>query len=132
MYNIMFMHEYVCIPQCFLRVFWRFLFNRVQASLHVIELQRQLPDARVVYCSATGVSDVGNMAYMLRMGLWGPGTAFPDFDTFFESMKKRGVSFLEVLAMEMKSEGKYVARSLSFWYVKGHCCVILLPLDFQG
>ena len=46
------------------------------------------------------------MAYMTRMGLWGPSTAFQDFDCFLESMKKRGVSFLEMLAMEMKSEGK--------------------------
>jgi hypothetical protein len=29
-------------------------------------------------------------------------------------MKHRGVSFLEMLAMELKSEGKYVARGLSF------------------
>jgi hypothetical protein len=42
----------------------------------VIELQQMLPMARVVYCSATGVSEVGNMAYMTRMGLWGAGTPF--------------------------------------------------------
>ena len=29
-------------------------------------------------------------------------------------MKKRGVSFLEMLSMEMKGEGYYVARGLSF------------------
>lgn len=34
--------------------------------------------------------------------LWGTGTAFPDFGTFLESMKKRGVSFLEMLAMEVR------------------------------
>jgi P-loop containing NTP hydrolase pore-1 len=33
---------------------------------------------------------------MTRLGLWGPGSAFPDFNAFLESMKKRGVSFLEV------------------------------------
>jgi hypothetical protein len=43
----------------------------------VLELQRALPQARVVYCSATGVSEVGHMAYLERMGLWGPGSAFP-------------------------------------------------------
>ncbi|GAX84898.1 hypothetical protein CEUSTIGMA_g12319.t1 [Chlamydomonas eustigma] len=80
----------------------------------VIELQQRLPQARVLYCSATGVSEVGNMAYMSRMGLWGPGTAFQDFEAFLDSMKKRGVSFMELLAMEMKAEGKYVARGLSF------------------
>ncbi|GIL61313.1 hypothetical protein Vafri_15702 [Volvox africanus] len=80
----------------------------------VIALQERLPRARVLYCSATGVSEVGNMAYMVRMGLWGRGTAFGDFQTFLDSMRRRGVSFMEMLAMEMKAEGKYVARGLSF------------------
>jgi len=35
-------------------------------------------------------------------GLWGPGSAFADFEAFLASMKKRGVSFLEMLSMEMK------------------------------
>jgi len=47
-------------------------------------------------------------------GLWGPGSPFEDFKAFLDSMKSRGVSFLEMLAMEMKSEGYYVARGLSF------------------
>ena len=42
----------------------------------VIELQRRCPDARVVYCSATGISEIGNMAYMQRLGFWGEGTPF--------------------------------------------------------
>eukprot|EP00798_Chlamydomonas_sp_ICE-L_P028197 gene28197-31293_t len=54
------------------------------------------------------------MAYLSRMGLWGPSTAFRDFDAFLDTMKRRGVSFMEMLAMEMKMEGKYVARGLSF------------------
>ena len=48
----------------------------------VLELQRLLPLARVVYCSATGASDLSNMAYMERLALWGPLSAFPDFDSF--------------------------------------------------
>ena len=42
----------------------------------MLDLQKKLPNARVVYCSATGASSLGNMAYMGRLGLWGPGTAF--------------------------------------------------------
>lgn len=86
--------------------------TKVAAS--VIELQRRLPQARCVYCSATGVSEVAHMAYLERMGLWGPGSAFADFEAFLGAMRNRGVSFLEMLAMEMKSEGKYCARGLSF------------------
>ena len=74
----------------------------LQVATAVLELQEKLPRARVLYCSATGVSEVGNMAYMTRLGLWGPGTSFADFGAFLDSMKQRGVSFLEMLAMEMK------------------------------
>jgi len=81
----------------------------------VINLQRALPAARVVYCSATGVTDISNLAYAERLGLWGKGSAFPSgFPSFLESMKKRGVSILEVLAMELKRNQLYVSRGLSF------------------
>ena len=68
---------------------------------------------KLIKLSGCGLQ-VGNLAYMTRLGLWGPGTAFPDFGAFLDSMKARGVSFLELLAMEMKAEGFYLARSLSF------------------
>lgn len=44
--------------------------------------QARLPEARVVYCSATGASEPRNMGYMVRLGLWGAGTFFPDFRDF--------------------------------------------------
>lgn len=48
-------------------------------------LQARLPEARVVYCSATGASESRNMAYMVRLGLWGDGTSFCDFGEFLGS-----------------------------------------------
>jgi hypothetical protein len=47
------------------------IYSKVAAA--VIELQRLLPLARVVYCSATGVTDINNLAFMERLGLWGYG-----------------------------------------------------------
>ncbi|KAI7844526.1 hypothetical protein COHA_001884 [Chlorella ohadii] len=85
-----------------------------KVSTTVLELQRLLPRARFVYCSATGVSEVGNLAYMERLGLWGPGAAFSTFQSFLDSMKKRGITFLEMLSMELKGDGLYVSRGLSF------------------
>ncbi|CAH3034300.1 unnamed protein product, partial [Porites lobata] len=73
-----------------------------------------LPKARVVYCSATGVTDVKNMAFMERLGLWGDGTAFKSFDSFLASITKRGLGASEMLAMEMKASGMYVSRGFSF------------------
>jgi len=43
----------------------------------VVELQRRLPNARIMYVSATGASEAENLCYMERLGLWGAGAAFP-------------------------------------------------------
>lgn len=64
-------------------------------GLAVKELQELLPNARVVYCSATGCSEPGDMAYMIRLGLWGPNTPFPDgFNAFRMSFERGGVGMM--------------------------------------
>jgi len=40
-------------------------------------LDCMFPDARFVYCSATIAETPGDIEYMNRLGLWGPGTSFP-------------------------------------------------------
>src|SRR5439155_154478 len=60
----------------------------------VIDLQdpERNPDYRVVYSSATGATDVRNMAYMVRLGLWGVGTSFPGgFQEFMQEIESGGV-----------------------------------------
>jgi hypothetical protein len=55
----------------------------------------------MLYTLFVVADQVGHMAYMgCRMGLWGAGTAFASFETFLETMKRRGVSFLEMLVRE--------------------------------
>uniref|UniRef100_A0A8C4WVN5 Protein strawberry notch homolog 2 n=1 Tax=Eptatretus burgeri TaxID=7764 RepID=A0A8C4WVN5_EPTBU len=80
----------------------------------VLKLQEKLPRARVLYASATGASEPKNMAYMTRLGLWGPGLAFGNFDAFLQSIERRGVPGMELVAVEMKQAGAYLARQLSF------------------
>ena len=58
---------------------------------------RLMPKARVVYCSATGVSELRNMAFMERLGLWGPGTAFETFDAFQAMVSRNGLGAVEQL-----------------------------------
>ena len=80
-----------------------------------LRLQHALPDARVLYVSATGATTVHNLAYAQRLGLWG-GADFP-FATraeFFEAMEAGGVAAMEVLARDLKALGLYAARSLSY------------------
>jgi hypothetical protein len=85
-----------------------------KTALAVMELQQKLPKARVVYSSATGASEPRNMGYMSRLGIWGPGTQFPVFNDFIQAVEKRGVGAMEMVAMDMKLRGMYLARQLSF------------------
>ncbi|CAH1780986.1 unnamed protein product, partial [Owenia fusiformis] len=88
--------------------------SSTKVALAVASIQRILPKARVVYCSATGVTDVKNMAFMERLGLWGEGAPFKSFEQFLDSVHRKGLGIAEMLAMEMKSSGMYVSRGLSF------------------
>ena len=55
------------------------------------------------------------MGYMERLGLWGAGNpAFASFMEFMEAVGSRGVCALELVAMDMKAQGMYVARTLSY------------------
>jgi len=80
-----------------------------------LRLQHALPNARVVYVSATGATTVHNLAYAQRLGMWG-GEDFP-FSTraeFVEAIEAGGVAAMEVLARDLRALGLYTARSLSF------------------
>ena len=80
-----------------------------------LRLQHALPNARVLYVSATGATTVHNLAYAQRLGLWG-GADFP-FATraeFVEAIEAGGVAAMEVLARDLKALGLYAARSLSY------------------
>jgi predicted RNA methylase len=80
-----------------------------------LRLQHALPDARVLYVSATGATTVNNLAYAQRLGLWG-GADFP-FATraeFVQAIEAGGVAAMEVLARDLKALGLYAARSLSY------------------
>ena len=57
----------------------------------VMELQKKLPKARIVYASATGATEPKHMAYMVRLGIWGEGSPFRDFGDFLAAVEKRYV-----------------------------------------
>lgn len=78
-----------------------------------LRLQHALPNARVVYVSATGATTVHNLAYAQRLGLWG-GEDFPFTNRaeFVEAVENGGVAAMEVLARDLRALGLYTARSL--------------------
>jgi hypothetical protein len=106
-----------------------------------LRLQHKLPNARVVYVSATGATTVHNLAYAQRLGLWGggpsacasgvqdwqsstgaspaplghhPSLPFATRAEFVEAIEAGGVAAMEVLARDLRSLGLYTARSLSY------------------
>ena len=87
-----------------------------QQGIAGLRLQNAVPEARVIYVSATGATTVENLAYATRLGLWGAGAdyPFPSRESFLSAMHQGGVAAMEVVARDLKSMGLYIARSLSF------------------
>ena len=85
-----------------------------QQGIAGVELQNRLPRARVIYASATGATDINNLAYAVRLGLWGEGTQFPDRHSFTARIREGGIAAMELVARELKAMGVYTARSLSY------------------
>ena len=79
----------------------------------VVALQKQLPHARVVYCSATAASELKNLGYMTRLGLWGTGTEHQTYKLFLENIGLLGTGAMELIAVHLKSIGAMTARMLS-------------------
>ena len=77
-------------------------------------LQQELPAARVLYCSATSATNVASMGNLSRLHLWGANLPFESAWDFASALGRGGVGASEILAMELKSRGLLVARSLSF------------------
>ena len=147
----------------------------------VVQLQEDMPSARVVYLSATGATMVQDMSYMTRLGLWGTGmnhrpqraphtttpsrveaptlqplwstrpvaataltlsdtpwttmnppssgTYFADFGAIQEALgasTSTGAGAMEMLAVQLKSSGAYLARNLGLRGVDFHLAQCVL------
>ena len=103
--------------------------GETKTSEYVTKLQDRLPMARVLYCSATGVSDIKHMHYAKRLRLWGLATAYPTFDHFQKMLNDRGIGGLEMLSLEMKLQGMFVSRSLSWDGAEFETCECQLSED---
>ncbi len=80
-----------------------------------LRLQNALPDARVLYVSATGATTLQGLAYARRLGLWGSDdTPFAERGDFVTAMEAGGVAAMEIVARDLKALGLYQARALSY------------------
>ncbi len=90
------------------------IFDEAHKAKNVQDPERNA-DYRVVYSSATGATDVRNMAYMTRLGVWGIGTSFPGgFQEFMQEIESGGVGAMEMVSRDMKALGMYLSGSISF------------------
>ena len=81
-----------------------------QTGRAIMYLQERLPDAKVLYSSATGASEPKNLAYMHRLGIGGVG----NIDELVQMLVKANTETLELAAMSLKSAGAYLGRTLSY------------------
>lgn len=88
--------------------------NSSKTGQMMVKFQNDFPNARVVYASATSASHTMEMQYMTRLGYWGQKCAYECFDDFKKAMALAGVPGMELLAVDMKTKGMAIARSISF------------------
>ena len=101
-----------------------------QQGLAGLALQNLVPDARVLYVSATGATVVSNLAYASRLGLWGTGDfPFKTRQEFVASMEAGGIAAMEIISRDLKALGLYLARSLSYSGVEYEMLVHELTSD---
>eukprot|EP00392_Amoebophrya_sp_AT5.2_P013453 g13576.t1 len=72
------------------------------------------PNARVIYASATAATELSNLAYMTRAGLWGKDEFYRTFDKFSNSIRDYGVTGMEMIAMNLRAYGLMSCKSLSY------------------
>ena len=85
-----------------------------EQGLAGVRLQNLLPRACILLASATGATDPANLCYAIRLGLWGPGTAFADRTAFLTAIAGGGIAAMEIVARDLKALGLYTARALTF------------------
>lgn len=88
--------------------------NQSQQGKRGVELQDALPEAGVIYASATMATDVYNLGYAPRLGLWGQDAPFSSSSVFIAEMHELDEAALEQICIDLKAAGRYCSRTLSF------------------
>ena len=74
-------------------------------------LLRLLPNARVVYSSATTTTKLVDAGYLERLSLFGPGTPYPSFAQFHAVFDKQ-IGMQELGFAQLKAKGEFDAATL--------------------
>jgi predicted RNA methylase len=77
-----------------------------QQGIAGLRLQRALPNARILYVSATGATKLENLSYLERLGLWGTADMpFRSREDFLSQVGMGGVAALEAVSRDLKALG---------------------------
>lgn len=76
-------------------------------------IQEKLPRARIVYATATGISNFNNLAYMSRLGLWGDGCPYASRKDCLGAIEQLGLTGLEIISAHLVASGLMITRTLS-------------------
>ena len=78
-------------------------------------LMQQKVHTRILYSSATACSQPRHMLYLGRLGLYGTKESpFHDSEQLLKAVRLHGTPLMELMAIDLRSRGAYVARQLSF------------------
>ena len=78
-------------------------------------LQTEGTPLKIVYSSATACSSAMHMSYLGRLGLFGTSSApFENFASLSKSLCANGNEMMELVAIDLCSNGAYLARQLAF------------------
>jgi hypothetical protein len=98
-----------------------------KTALVVLALQRAIPGARVLYCSATGAAEPESLGYMVRLGSAG----FESTRELLTEVKEHGMGAMEIFAMGLKAQGAYTCRTLSYKGAEFECVNCPISDSFQ-
>ena len=85
--------------------------DAAQQAVIAQSLLRLLPNARVVYSSATTTTKLVDAGYLERLSLFGPGTPYGSFAQFYAMFDKR-VGMQEIGFSQLKAKGEFDAATL--------------------
>ena len=98
---------------------------------HIEHIRALLPHANILYSSATAASLPRHLHYLDRLELWGERSPFKTHAQLMDALKVHGMPLMELLAIEMRSSGAYLARQLSLTNVSIERRVIELSTNEQ-
>lgn len=88
--------------------------NNSSSARAISDMLQHCPvHTHVLYSSATAASCGRHLQYLSPFGLWGAQTPFPTYEVLQKSLRQHGSALMELLAIQMCSDGSYVSRQLS-------------------